>query len=121
MLAQNNERLPEALEYAKRAHEARPNYPGFLDTYAFVLYKSGKFTEADRLMQAAIQQYEQERTSIPGDVYEHLGMIKEELGAEAEALAAYKEALAVGADEFSEAKKKRITAAIERLSQRGKK
>ncbi|MHC4336425.1 MAG: tetratricopeptide repeat protein [Planctomycetota bacterium] len=121
MLAQNNERLPEALEYAKRAHEARPNYPGFLDTYAFVLYKSGKFTEADRFMQAAIQQYEQERTSIPGDVYEHLGMIKEELGAEAEALAAYEEVLATGVDEFSEAKKKRITAAIERLSQRGKK
>ncbi len=121
MLAQNNERLPEALEYAKRAHEARPNYPGFMDTYAFVLYKSGKFTDADRLMQAAIQQYEQERTSIPGEVYEHLGMIKEELGAEAEALAAYEEALAVGADEFSEAMKKRITAAIERLSQRGKK
>ena len=117
MLAQNNERLPEALKYAKRAHEARPNYPGFLDTYAYVLYKKGRLSEADEFLQAAIQQYEQNKVSVPAEVYEHLGAIKEKLGAEAEALAAYKQALETGGDEFSKVTRERITTAIGRLSQ----
>jgi len=117
MLAQNDERLPEALEYARRAHEAWPNHPGLLDTYAYVLYKNDRLSEADEFIQAAIQQYEQEKISVPGEVYEHLGAIKEKLGARTEALAAYRQALETGADEFSEATRKRIRTAIEHLSQ----
>jgi len=120
MLAENNEKLPEALKYAERLHKVRPNNPGFLDTYAYVLYKNGRISEADEFLQAAIQQYEQSKSSVPGEVYEHLGMIKEKLGAEAEAVAAYKQALEMGADEFSKATKERITATIERLSQQDK-
>ncbi|MHC4423897.1 MAG: tetratricopeptide repeat protein, partial [Planctomycetota bacterium] len=117
MLAENNERLAEALEYAKRALEARPNNPSFLDTYAYVLYKNGKLPEADEFLQAAIQQYEQNKISVPGEIYEHLGTIKEKLGAQSEALAAYKQALEAGADELSEATRERIATAIGRLSQ----
>jgi len=121
MLAENNERLAEALKYAERAHKVMPDNPGFLDTYAYVLYKNGKLSEADQFLQAAIQQYEQDKVSVPGEVYEHLGMIKEKLGAGAEALAAYKQAMEMGTDEFSEAAKERVTAAIKRLSQQEKK
>ena len=121
MLTENNERLAEALEYAKRALEARPNNPSFLDTYAYVLYKNGKHSEADEFLQAAIQQYEQNKISVPGEVYEHLGTIKEKLGAKSEALVAYKQALEAGADEFSETTRGRITTAIGRLSQQNKK
>ena len=117
MLAESNERPTDALEYAKRAHEAKPNNPDLMDTYAYVLYKNGRFTEAAELLQAALQQYEQKKSSVPAEVYEHLGMIEEELGSVTKALAAYKQALEIGEDTLSEASKKRIQAVVERLSQ----
>lgn len=116
MLAEENMRLPEALEYAKRAYEIRPNNPGILDTYSYVLYKNGRFAEADELLQAAIQQYEQDKISVSAEVYEHLGMIKEELGSMPQALAAYEQALEIGADTLPESVKERLEAAVERLS-----
>jgi|GEM_PF-318707 len=115
LLAENNEKLPQALEYAGRAYEVVPNNAGVMDTYGYTLYKNGKYAESDRLLQAAVQQYEQSNTSAPPEVYEHLGMAKEKLGAKAEALDAYKQALEQGAAELSEPAKKRIDAAIERL------
>lgn len=117
MLAEENVRLAEALEYARRAYETRPNDPGFLDTYSYVLYKNGRFAEADQFLQSALQQYELNKVSAPAEVYEHLGMIKEGLGSGTEALSAYKQALEVGADELSEAAKRRILSAVERVSQ----
>jgi tetratricopeptide (TPR) repeat protein len=117
MLAEEDVRLAEALEYARRAYEMRPNDPGFLDTYSYVLYKNGRFAEAAEFMQSALQLYELNKVSAPAEVYEHLGMIKEELGSGTEALSAYKQALEVGADELSEAAKRRILSAVERLSQ----
>lgn len=116
MLAEENVRLAEALEYSKRACEARPNDPGFLDTYSYLLYKNGRLSEAVELLESALQQYEQNRISAPSEVYEHLGMIKEGLGSVDEALAAYKQALEIGAGELSEVNSGRIKAAIERLS-----
>lgn len=117
MLAKNNERLDEALRYAERAYELSPNNPGFLDTYAYVLYKNGKFPEAAEFLHSSLQQYEQDKISAPAEVYEHLGQICEGLGSGDEALAAYKQALEIGADKLSEPTRKRITSAIERLSQ----
>ena len=118
MLAEGNVRLAEALAFAKRAYEARPNNPGFLDTYAYVLYKNGKFTEAAEFLQASLQQFEQNRISAPADVYEHLGMIKEKLGEVAQALAAYKQSLEIMSTDGSSSKTagERIKKAIERLS-----
>jgi predicted Zn-dependent protease len=116
MLAEENVRLAEALEYSKRACEARPNDPGVLDTYSYLLYKNGRLSEAAEFLQSALQQYEQNRISAPSEVYEHLGMIKEGLGSVDEALAAYKQALEIGAEGLSEVTSGRIKAAIERLS-----
>ena len=118
MLAEGDVRLAEALQYARRAYEARPNNPGFLDTYAYVLYKNGKFSEAAEFLQAALQQFEQNRISTPADVYEHLGMIQEKLGAAEQAVAAYKQALEIlGSDKSgSRSADERIKKAIERLS-----
>jgi Tfp pilus assembly protein PilF len=117
MLVENDEKLVEALEYAKRAYELMPNNPNILDTYGYALYKNGRFAEADEFLQAALQQYEQSEVSAPAELYEHLGMTKEKLGAQTEALAAYKQALEIGVDRLSEAASKRITSAVERLSQ----
>ena len=41
LLADANEQLDKAVEYAKRAYEIAPNDAGFMDTYAYVLYKNG--------------------------------------------------------------------------------
>jgi tetratricopeptide (TPR) repeat protein len=119
LMAENDERLPEALKYAQRAYELRPDVPNFLDTYGYVLYKNNKVREADQLLQAAIQQYEQDMVSAPAGIYEHLGMIKEKLGSKSEALAAYKQArdtLDNGTGELSKTMSERIAQAMERLS-----
>jgi len=116
LLAENNERLPEALQYAKRALDGKPNNPGFLDTYAYVLFKNGRETQAAEFIAAALQQYSQDKMNIPPEVYEHKGMIKEKLGARDEALAAYRQALKVGADRLSQKARQRIEKAIERIS-----
>ena len=115
MLAESNEKLEEALEYSRRAYRARPNDPSFLDTYAYVLYKNGRSSEAAEFLQSALQQYESRGIKPSADVYEHLGMIKEALGLSNEAIAAYKQALERGDGELSEAAVKRITSAIERV------
>ena len=117
-MAENNQKLPQALEYAERAHNLMPNDSSLLDTYAYVLYKNGRYSEAAESIHAALQQYELKSISAPAEVYEHLGMIKEKLGARAEALAAYKQALK-GADKLSQTAKERISSAIERLSRAG--
>ncbi len=116
VLAENDERLSDALGYAKRAFDAKPNDPGVLDTYAYVLLKNGKASQAAEFLAAALQQYQQNRITVPAEIYEHKGMIKEKLGAKAEALAAYKRALEVGADTLSPTARQRIERAIERVS-----
>ncbi|MHC4739113.1 MAG: tetratricopeptide repeat protein [Planctomycetota bacterium] len=116
MLAENDEKLPEALEYAEQAYELRPNDPGILDTYGYVLCKNGKYSEAKERLLSARQQFEQKETSVPADVYEHLGMVEEKLGAEDSALEAYEQALAIGADKLPEPVVERIKKAVERLS-----
>jgi tetratricopeptide (TPR) repeat protein len=115
ILAENNQDLDKALEYAKRIYEIRPDDPTYLDTYAFVLYKNGKYSEAVQFGQAAIQQYEAQRTPTPAEVYEHLGQSNEQLGKASLARAAYKQSLEAGGENMPKPVKDRITAAIERL------
>jgi len=116
LLAEHGERLPEALKYAKRALDAKPNSPVILDTYAYVLLKNGNASEAEKSLTAALQQFEQDRIPVPAEVYEHKGMIKEQLGAKREALAAYEEALNVGERGLSEKARQRIERAVARVS-----
>ncbi|MHC4432909.1 MAG: tetratricopeptide repeat protein, partial [Planctomycetota bacterium] len=116
VLAENDERLSDALKYAKRALDLRPNDPGVLDTYAYVLLKNGDVKEAGEFLAAALQQYQQNRITVPAEIYGHKGMINEKLGAKAEALAAYNRALEVGAETLSPKARQEIERAVERLS-----
>ena len=116
LLAENDERLSDALAYAKRAFDAKPTEPGVLDTYAYVLLKNGKASRAGEFLAAALQQYQQDNITVPAEIYEHKGMIKEKLGAKAEALAAYKRALEVGVDKLSPTARQQIENAIDRVS-----
>jgi predicted Zn-dependent protease len=116
LLAENEERLPDALKYAKKALDAKPNSPIVLDTYAYVLLKNGKKQQAAEFLAAALQHFEQDKIAVPADVYEHKGMIQEELGAKSEALSAYKQALEAGGEKLSQKARQRIEAAIKRVS-----
>ncbi|MEN6578778.1 MAG: tetratricopeptide repeat protein [Phycisphaerales bacterium] len=118
LLAQDDRRLAEALEYAKTAVERSPDVAGHLDTYAYILHKSGKNAEAADIFAAAIQQYEVEGTASV-EVYEHLGMVNEALGQQDKARDAYRRAREVGGDAAPDAAKQRIDAAIQRLARQG--
>lgn len=50
-LADNNEQLDKALEYAKRAHEDSPNDGNIMDTYAYTLCKVGDYAKAGEVLQ----------------------------------------------------------------------
>lgn len=116
VLAENNERLAEALEYAKRGLSAKPNNPVLLDTYAYVLLKNGQVSEAAESLTAAMQYFEQDGVAVPAEVFEHKGMIKEKQGAKVEALAAYRQALKAGQNQLSEKARRRIEEAVQRVS-----
>ncbi len=116
ILAENEQGLDKALEYAKAACQTRPNDPGLVDTYAFVLYKNGKYEEAAERIGAALQLYEAERIGIPADVHEHAGQIYEKLGDKVKALDAYKQALEAGGQNMPQAARDRITSAVNRVS-----
>jgi tetratricopeptide (TPR) repeat protein len=115
LLAENNKDLDKAMEYAKRACDARPDNPMYLDTYAYACYKSGKYKEAAEFAQASIQQYESQQIVTPVEVYEHLGQSQEKLGDKTQARAAYQQALEAGGDNMQQPVKDRITAELERL------
>lgn len=111
------DRQPQkALDYIERALEISPDNPRFLDTAAYVLYKNGRFKEAEEHAQASVQQFELQEAYAPAEVYEHIGMIKEKLDATDEAVAAYRKALELGQQQYSEEQIGRINNAIERLS-----
>jgi tetratricopeptide (TPR) repeat protein len=115
ILADSNQNLDKALEYARRVHEMQPDDPEYLDTYAVVLYKKGMYSEAVQIERAAIQQYDTRQASPPEEVYEHLAQAQEQLGELSQAHAAYQQALEAGGENIQKPVKERINAAIERL------
>jgi tetratricopeptide (TPR) repeat protein len=115
LLADNNEQLEKAEEYAKRAHEASPNDGNNLDTYAYTLCKNGKYEKAEELLQMAIQIFERNSQRIPWDLYNHLGMAQEGLGNNGAAAAAYRQALDVAGQNISEKDSNKLKNAVERL------
>jgi tetratricopeptide (TPR) repeat protein len=118
LLAQDDSRLAEALEYARTAVERSPDVAGHLDTYGYLLHRSGRDAEAAEMLAAAIQQYEVEGTASP-DVYEHLGMVNEALGQREKARDAYRRARELAGDAAPDAMKQRIDAALQRLTRQG--
>jgi tetratricopeptide (TPR) repeat protein len=116
LLAQNDEKLAEALELARTAVEQNPDEANYLDTYGYLLYRSGQPAQAAPLLAAAVRKHEA-RGKAPMDVYEHLGLVHEALGERGKALDAYRRALEVGGTAVSEATRQRINAAVARLAQ----
>ena len=117
VLAESNQDLSKALEYSRKVLKVKPNDPGFLDTYSYVLLKNGKTEEAEKAIEESLRQYtSQGYMEIPAEVYEHKGMIKEKLDKKDEALSAYKRSLEIGSSYFTQKTKDKINQAIERVS-----
>jgi tetratricopeptide (TPR) repeat protein len=53
-LAEDGRELGKALKMSEKAMSIRENYPTFIDTYAWVLYKMGRLADAKRAMQQAV-------------------------------------------------------------------
>jgi predicted Zn-dependent protease len=70
-LAEQNMKLREAEEMAKKVIEKEKGNTTYLDTYAWVLYKRGKLNEAARIMDGIINSEEKP----DAEWYEHYGFI----------------------------------------------
>ena len=74
-LAEQNKDLKDAEKMAKYVVEREKGNPTYLDTYAWVLYKKGKYKEAEKLMEEIIKTGSNEDATY----YEHLGFIQKAL------------------------------------------
>ena len=75
-LSLRNENLEKAAEMAKRATELKPNSPANQDTYGWVLYKMGNYTEAEIWIGKSIENEEE----ASGVLLEHYGDVMWQLG-----------------------------------------
>lgn len=116
MLADNDKELDKALAYAERANNLAPDRADIMDTYAYVLYRNGKYQQAVEVQRSAVQIFEQGQAAAPPEIYHHLGMMVEKLGGHTEALAAYKQAMELGKNKLSPKDRQLAEEAIERLS-----
>jgi tetratricopeptide (TPR) repeat protein len=117
LLADNNQQLDKAVEYARRALKDAPSDPVRMDTLAYTLSKSNQFEEAEKMARMSIQYHELAGNSVPWDGYYHLGMAQEGLKKKAEAKAAYQKALDTGGDAIPAPDKEQLATAVKRVSQ----
>ncbi len=91
-LSLRKENLDKALALTQKSNELSPDNPVFLDTWAWVLYQKGAYTQA-------LQKMEKVMALLPipdGEVLEHYGDILKANGLKAEALKQYQKALESG-------------------------
>ena len=74
-LAEQNSRLKDAEEMAKKVTESEKDNTTYLDTYAWVLYKRGKAGEARKIMQPLLEK----GNVSDAELYEHYGFIMKKL------------------------------------------
>ena len=91
-LSLKGERLEEALEMAIRANELVPDNVYYTDTYAWVLYKLGRYKEAEKIMKKCLGL----EKNPSGSNLEHYGDILLKLGKESEAVEYWKKAQQAG-------------------------
>jgi len=75
MLADQGEKLPEALKMIRRAVELEPQNPAYLDSLGWVYFKTGQYPLAEENLRKAI-----ERTSGDPAILDHLGEVYEKTG-----------------------------------------
>jgi tetratricopeptide (TPR) repeat protein len=80
-LSLRNTRLDTAAAYSKRSLELESDNPSYLDTYAWIMYKKGNFTEAEKYIRKALNfsANSAEVNEHAGDIYYRLGNINQAL------------------------------------------
>ena len=91
-LSERNTRLEEAQQLIEKALEAHPNEPSYLDTYGWVLYKQGKYNEAEKWIKKAAG------ISPDGEILEHYGDVLYKLGKKDEAKIQWEKAREAGSE-----------------------
>jgi len=89
-LSLRNERLDNARAMAERLIKQHPTNPTYLDTYAWVLYKLGEYTEARKYLEQAVA------ISDDATILEHYGDVLFKLGKKEEALSQWQKAKGKG-------------------------
>ncbi|MCK5566007.1 MAG: tetratricopeptide repeat protein [Planctomycetes bacterium] len=117
LLADNDQQLEKAVEYAERAYKASPNDGNNLDTYAFTLIKIGEYEKSIESLRTAIQIFERNSQNVAWGVYQHLGMAQEGLGDRGAAAASYRQALEVAGKNISDKDMDWLKKSIERVLQ----
>ncbi|MGD9488340.1 MAG: tetratricopeptide repeat protein [Calditrichaceae bacterium] len=92
-LSERNIRMDEALAMAKKAIEAQPDNPAYLDTVGWIYFKLGNLEEAARNIERSVQI--RETSSI---VLDHLGDIYYEMGKLIDANILWEKALEIEPD-----------------------
>ncbi|MCM1319563.1 MAG: tetratricopeptide repeat protein [Muribaculaceae bacterium] len=104
-LALNSVDMDKAHELSKSTIEANPDNPVYLDTYAYILFREGKYDEALEMITKAIEQAQTQETKLSADYYEHYGDILYKCGKSTEALEQWRKALQLEPDNSRIAKK----------------
>ena len=95
--AELNVRLDEAKTLIEQALKGEPDNYAYLDSMAWVLFRQGKYEEAQSYINRALRESEQEMAR--GVIFEHQGDILMKLGRKSEALKAYREAMDYAEDD----------------------
>lgn len=93
-LSLDNQDLERALQMSAKTIQAEPKNPTYLDTYAWILYKLGRYDEALKYMNKVFK-YDKNPQGIN---YEHLGDIQFKLGDVKNALKNWKKAKKAGGE-----------------------
>jgi len=96
-LAEQNTRLKDAEQMARKVIEVEKENTTFLDTYAWVLYKRGKLKEAGRIMEKIINS----GGKPDAEWYEHYGFILKKKKRCSEAIENWKKALSIDSTKTS--------------------
>jgi tetratricopeptide (TPR) repeat protein len=100
-LSLRNEKLDRAAEMSKRSNGLVPNSASFLDTYGWILYRQGKFSEAKKYIEKAMES----GGASNGVILEHYGDILFQLNEPQKALEYWEKAkTAGGGSEFLDKK-----------------
>ncbi len=90
-LSLRKEKLEKAEKFSRRSNELSPNNRSYIDTYGWILYQLGKYSEAEAWLSRAAKMGAKSAVLI-----EHYGDVLYKLGKTEEALTNWKEAKALG-------------------------
>lgn len=91
-LSERNEELEKAERMSKRSNELAPGQPSYQDTYAWILFRAGKFAEARTWIEKALASGGKDQ----GVIVEHYGDILYKLGETAAAMEQWRNAKLLG-------------------------